>query len=96
MSDPEKSIEVRESVTATAADLGIQKAHIADVKGADGVLQYAGAEAIEVEDATNKRLLRRIDWHVLPWLCGLYVLQFLDKGVSVYPKPSYGEITRIN
>jgi ACS family allantoate permease-like MFS transporter len=51
------------------------------VKGADLAFEYANAEAIPLDDATNKRLLRKIDLRVLPWLCGLYILQYLDKGV---------------
>ncbi|KAK5117488.1 hypothetical protein LTR85_008873 [Meristemomyces frigidus] len=82
--DIEKDVKVGGGVTATAAELGIAVGHVTDIKGADGVLQYASAEAIEVDEATNKRLVRKIDLHVLPWLCGLYVLQFLDKGVLSY------------
>jgi len=51
------------------------------VKGADAVFAYANAEAIPLDEATNKKLLRKIDTRVLPWLCGLYMLQYLDKGV---------------
>jgi ACS family allantoate permease-like MFS transporter len=51
------------------------------VKGADAVFAYANAEAVPVDDETNRRLLRKIDTRVLPWLCGLYILQYLDKGV---------------
>ncbi|KAK4890247.1 hypothetical protein LTR27_011008 [Elasticomyces elasticus] len=70
--------------TTTATELGIATGHVTNDKGADGVLQYAAAEAVEVDEATNKRLLWAIDIHVMPWLCGLYVLQFLDKGVLSY------------
>ena len=82
--DAEKDAKVDAHVTATAAKLGIATGHVSDLKGADGVLQYASAEAVGIDKATNKRLLRTIDLHVLPWLCGLYVLQFLDKGVYVH------------
>ena len=52
-------------------------------KGADAVFAYANAEATPLDEATNRRLLRKIDVHVLPWLCGLYMLQYMDKGVFV-------------
>lgn len=56
------------------------------VKGADAVFAYANAEATPLDEATNAHLLRKIDLHVLPWLCGLYMLQYMDKGVFVsYP-----------
>jgi ACS family allantoate permease-like MFS transporter len=71
--DLEKTGKV--TATATAAELGIAAGHVTDERGADGVLRYAAAEAIEVDEVTNKRLLWAIDIHVMPWLCGLYVLQ---------------------
>lgn len=51
------------------------------LKGADIVFAYANAEATSIDAETDKRILRKIDTKVLPWLCGLYVLQYLDKGV---------------
>lgn len=51
-------------------------------KGADALLAYADPSGtVIIDEATNRRLVRKIDTHVLPWLCGLYVLQYLDKGV---------------
>ena len=50
------------------------------VKAADVVFASANAETTPLE-ATNARLLRKINLHVLPWLCGLYMLQYMDKGV---------------
>lgn len=51
-----------------------------NVKGADAVFAYANAEATPLDEATNTRLLRKINLHVVPWLCGLYMLQYMDKG----------------
>ncbi|KAK6069353.1 MFS allantoate [Seiridium cupressi] len=54
-------------------------------KGADALLAYADHPgAIVLDDTTDRRLLRKIDRNVLPWLCGLYILQYLDKGVLSY------------
>lgn len=51
-------------------------------KGADALLTYIDHSGTAVlDDATNKRLLWKIDTHILPWLCCLYILQYLDKGV---------------
>jgi MFS family permease len=33
----------------------------------------------EVDPAESKRVKRKLDWHILPLLCGIYTLQFLDK-----------------
>lgn len=52
-----------------------------DVKGVDKAYAYASVEAIEIDAKTNRYLLRKIDTHVLPWLLGLYILQYLDKGM---------------
>ena len=79
--DPEKDVETKTSALTTATELGIAAGHVSNGNSADGVLKYANAEAVEVDEATNKRLARKIDLHVLPWLCGLYILQYLDKGV---------------
>ena len=64
--DPEKNGELKAGATTTAVELGIASGHISDGRAADGVLQYASAEAVEVDDAMNKRILRKIDLHVLP------------------------------
>ncbi|KAK7752556.1 hypothetical protein SLS62_005524 [Diatrype stigma] len=33
----------------------------------------------EERDAADSRLIRRLDWNLLPWLCILYLLAFLDR-----------------
>ncbi|KAH6652320.1 major facilitator superfamily domain-containing protein [Truncatella angustata] len=54
-------------------------------KGADALLAYVdNSQPVVLDDETSRRLLRKIDTHVLPWLCGLYILQYLDKGVLSY------------
>ncbi|THG94934.1 hypothetical protein EW026_g6627 [Hermanssonia centrifuga] len=35
---------------------------------------------IDVSGIDEAKLLRRIDWHVVPWLAVLYLLNFLDRG----------------
>lgn len=49
--------------------------------GADAALQYAASERIFIDEETNRRLLRSTDLHILPWLCTLYFMQYLDKGM---------------
>lgn len=60
-------------------------------------------EAVEVQEITGnvyrpevdtsgideKKLMRRIDWHVVPWLALLYLLNFLDRGSIGNAKVSY-------
>ena len=32
------------------------------------------------DDIDERKLMRKIDWHVVPWLALLYLLNFLDRG----------------
>jgi len=45
-------------------------------------LELEQGEVITIDDETNRRLLRKIDWHVMPLLCIIYGLQYLD---SMFP-----------
>lgn len=54
---------------------------------ADAALKaFAGYEGtvIEIDEATNKRLLRKIDMHLMPILCVVYGLNYLDKTTLSY------------
>lgn len=64
-----------------AEELGIEVGHVRELKGADKMFAYASADAMSINSATNKRLVQKIDRNILPWLCVLYILQYLDKGV---------------
>jgi ACS family allantoate permease-like MFS transporter len=76
------SIEKELGVAKVKADeLGIEVGHVQNFKGADKMFAYASADAMSIDEETNKKLVRKIDLNVLPWLCVLYVLQYLDKGV---------------
>ncbi|KAI1793868.1 MFS general substrate transporter [Ganoderma leucocontextum] len=35
---------------------------------------------VDTSGIDEKKLMRRIDWHVVPWLAVLYLLNFLDRG----------------
>ena len=35
---------------------------------------------VDTSGIDERRLMRRIDWHVVPWLAILYLLNFLDRG----------------
>ncbi|KAK8183098.1 membrane transporter [Phyllosticta capitalensis] len=45
--------------------------------------EYEG-EVLELTEETNKRLLRKIDWHIMPILCLVYMVNFLDKTTISY------------
>jgi ACS family allantoate permease-like MFS transporter len=35
-------------------------------------------ETIELDEATNRRLLRTVDWHIMPIMCFVYGMNYLD------------------
>ncbi|KAH8812394.1 major facilitator superfamily domain-containing protein [Xylogone sp. PMI_703] len=86
--NPESDIKV-EKAEAPSPVLDVEPGHVAvlkgaDIKGVDKAYAYASTETIEIDEKTNKYLLRKIDTYVLPWLLGLYILQYLDKGILTY------------
>lgn len=54
--------KINSGITSHAQELGIQVEKVRDVKGADLVLELADAEAVEIPEHMNKRILRKIDW----------------------------------
>lgn len=58
---------------------------IAHSNDADEALQaFSNGEVIEIDEATNKRLLRTIDWHLMPIMCCVYGINYLDKTTISY------------
>ncbi|KZF21427.1 MFS transporter [Xylona heveae TC161] len=51
---------------------------------ADEALTALEGEIITIDEATNKRLLRTIDFHLMPLLCVVYGLNYLDKTTLSY------------
>lgn len=49
-----------------------------DVDEAMKVFAELGDEEIIVDEQSNKRLLRIIDWHLMPLMCVVYGMNFLD------------------
>jgi hypothetical protein len=44
-------------------------------------VEIENAEAIpEVDAATEQRLLRKLDWRIIPMLCWIYLMNFMDRG----------------
>jgi len=58
----------------------IAHSHDAD----EAMSAFTSGEIIEVDEATSKRLLRIIDWHLMPIMCLCYGIQFLDKVAISY------------
>ncbi|KAG6039309.1 hypothetical protein E4U41_002978 [Claviceps citrina] len=45
------------------------------------VLSSDTAAVAEIDETTNKRLLRKIDWKVMPVLCATYAMQYYGKAI---------------
>ena len=41
---------------------------------------YRADASLEASGIDEKNLMRKVDWHVIPWLALLYLLNFLDRG----------------
>ncbi|KAF4537693.1 MFS general substrate transporter [Lasiodiplodia theobromae] len=53
--------------------------------GQDAALAFAAeCPAVPMNEATDHRVRRKIDRNLLPWMCGLYLLQYLDKTTLSY------------
>ncbi|KAF9741169.1 hypothetical protein PMIN02_002376 [Paraphaeosphaeria minitans] len=66
---------------------GREKENAKVQKGADAavnLIREAGAVRQEIDAETNKRLLRKIDLHVMPLICIVYFLQYIDKTAISY------------
>ncbi|BDD56411.1 hypothetical protein MAP00_001870 [Monascus purpureus] len=56
---------------------------VEDERGQDEALEFA-AHQVEISKETERNVRRKIDFHMLPWMCGLYLLQYLDKTTLSY------------
>lgn len=60
----------------------LKHSHDADI--ALKAFQEYDGQVIEIDEATNKRLLRIIDWNLIPLMCVVYGLNYLDKTTLSY------------
>lgn len=63
---------VQEKPTGSSADAALE------------LIAGAGSLGLAVDPETNKRLLRKIDLHILPLICIIYFLQYIDKTAISY------------
>lgn len=70
-----KDQKVQSTAADTVTTFSVDDGKIAGLADADEALAvFAGQELVEVDEATNKRILRKIDRIVLPMLCIVYGL----------------------
>ncbi|KAJ6014974.1 hypothetical protein N7540_009565 [Penicillium herquei] len=78
--DVEKSIDVSKQ---GHVDPTLEK-HAHDADEAMKVLDELHGETIELDESTNRRLLKIIDWHMMPIMCCIYGMNYLDKTTLSY------------
>lgn len=76
----------RKATIETVEDPSKFTFRVSHVAGKDRAAELLGntAERIIVSEADNKRILRRIDFTLLPIMLGVYFLQQLDKSTLSY------------
>ncbi|KAJ4295563.1 Allantoate permease [Kalmusia sp. IMI 367209] len=93
MTDADSFAEVAQEATRASPDSKSVHSNINESgyaktqKGADAALDLiteAGGVRQEVDVETNKRLLRKIDLHIMPLICIVYFLQYIDKTAISY------------
>jgi hypothetical protein len=47
--------------------------------GADPAFEFARQEVITYTEEEERKVLSKIDWHIIPLLCWVYAIQFADK-----------------
>lgn len=53
----------------------------------DGALAFLQNEAdASITELDQKRLVRKIDFRIMPLLFGVYVLQYIDKSLSMFDR----------
>jgi hypothetical protein len=70
--DPALDIERSKRVDPT------MEKHSHDADEAMKVFDEMQGEAIELDESTNRRLLKIIDWHMMPIMCCIYGMNYLD------------------
>jgi MFS transporter, ACS family, allantoate permease len=78
---PPSPVNLEEKRRASAAaEKILNHSHDAD----EAMKAFESGEIIEIDDAANKRLLRIIDRNLMPLMCVVYGLNYLDKTTLSY------------
>lgn len=73
-------VDVESNTTEKYVDPKLQK-HAHDADEAMKAISELHGETITIDEETNKRLLRRIDWHIMPIMYFVYGMNYLDSMV---------------
>src|SRR5689334_23246367 len=73
-------VRVPEKRVSVSSAKILKHSHDADI----ALSAFADGEVLILDEETNKRLLRTIDWHLMPLMCVVYGLNYLDKTTLSY------------
>ena len=79
-----KEIPMMASVTSQVLLVVDEPHKHQQVDGADKALELIDGETLDFSPEEEKKVLRKIDMFVLPWLFSMYFFQFLDKQTLTY------------
>jgi hypothetical protein len=69
---PSSPPPARERATGSSADAALE------------LIAGAGLHGLAMDPETNRRLVRKVDWHIMPLICTIYFLQYIDKTAISY------------
>lgn len=83
-SDPEKASTIAGVTHEKVGNIVLKHADRNDADEALKVLEGENGEVIELTPEDERSLLRKIDWNLMPLLCLVYGLNYLDKTTVSY------------
>ncbi|KAJ4411644.1 Allantoate permease [Gnomoniopsis sp. IMI 355080] len=82
--DPEKASITGDVTQEKVGNVVLKHADRNDADEALKVLEGENGEVIELDPEDERKLLRKIDWNIMPMLCIVYGLNYLDKTTVSY------------
>ncbi|KAH9212068.1 MFS allantoate transporter-like protein [Leptodontidium sp. 2 PMI_412] len=84
--DPEKMTGMSPKATSfeDGENKGVTFIHVDPNDGDEALKAFEGQEAIVMTEEMERNLLRKIDWNLMPMLCVVYGLNYLDKTTLSY------------
>ncbi|CZT45793.1 related to allantoate permease [Rhynchosporium secalis] len=85
-SDPEKRIDAFPNAASIeeGATIGVTFLHADQTDGDEAFKAFEGQDVIVMTEEMERKLLRKIDWNLMPMLCVVYGLNYLDKTTLSY------------
>lgn len=87
MNDPPRTDDMsikEKAITPETTEVDIKAGEIADLDAAEVFLRnhnfsHAYLHELLQDEVACKKLVRKINWTLMPLLCGTYLLQYIDK-----------------